>query len=116
MARSILITDEIYYFYRLNRQGQRTSQNLESYFDMVEAVDGSVDEGLKHIVDNRAGELGCCIDCAGWPCGEWQLIPPDLLGSYAARIADVFERVPRGWWQSLLRLPGAVTGRGNLLC
>ena len=55
MARSILITDEIYYFYRLNRQGQRTSQNLESYFDMVEAVDGSVDEGLKHIVDNQQG-------------------------------------------------------------
>ena len=41
--------------YRLNRQGQRTSQNLESYFDMVEAVDGSVEEGLKHIVDNQQG-------------------------------------------------------------
>ena len=36
-----------------------------------------------------------------------ELIPPDLLGSYAARIADMFERVPLGWWQSLLRLPGS---------
>src|SRR3954454_1754269 len=42
MARFILMTDEIYYFYRLNRQGQRTSQNLECYRDMVEAVDGSI--------------------------------------------------------------------------
>jgi len=106
MARSILMTDEIYYFYRLNRQGQRTSQNLECYRDMVEAVDGSIDEGLKHILDNPQGAwlLHRLCRMALWGV---ELIPPDLLGSYAARIAEMFERVPLGWWKSLLRLPGS---------
>jgi glycosyltransferase involved in cell wall biosynthesis len=105
-AKSILITDDIYYLYRLNRPGQRTSQTLESYFDMVEAIDSSLDEGLKHIVDNQQGAwlLQRLCRMALWGV---ELIDPDLLGSYAARIADVFERAPRGWWKTLLRLAGS---------
>jgi len=106
MAKSILITDDIYYLYRLNRDGQRTSQILENYFDMVEAISSSMDEGLKHILDNQQGAwlLHRLCKMALWGV---ELIAPDLLGSYAARIADVFERAPRGWWRSLLRLPGS---------
>ena len=106
MARSILMTDEIYYFYQLNRQGQRTSQNLECYRDMVEAVDGSIDEGLKHILDNPQGAwlLHRLCRMALWGV---ELILPTCLAAMPRALPKCSSGRALGWWKSLLRLPGS---------
>jgi len=100
VARRILLTDEPYYFYRINRPGQRTSQLAESTLDVVVAVRGAVSAGIAHIVDFQQGAWLTNRICtmAFWAV---ELLPPGLLPAYLDDLIVELERIPAGWWSAM---------------
>lgn len=102
LASKILIVSDSYYFYRLNRNAQRTSSADETTLDLANVVNDTMDFALDHIVDNEQGgwTLNRLTEAAVWGAS---LISPKLLHEYSARITDALEKAPIGWWNAFER-------------
>jgi glycosyltransferase involved in cell wall biosynthesis len=103
LAPRILLTDEVYYYYRLNRFGQATQAAKRNWVELVEVMRRTLDVGLQFILDNEQGAwmLNRLAELARW----WSVsIPPKDLSAYCSGIALQFDRAPKAWWKFLYRV------------
>lgn len=100
LANSIAIINIPYYYYRVNRPGQRTSLIDEKSKDFLIAFRKSIDFALKNnITDEQGGWLLYKLcSSAIW---TRNLINLEKVHSYIEEINNCFEFIPRKWWKSL---------------
>ena len=104
IAKSILLINSPYYYYRTGRSGQRTSLISEKSIDFLISLKKSVDFAKKYNVTNEQGGWMLYKLCLS---SIWtrNLLPLHSMNSYIEEINKYFDEIPKEWWVVISKIP-----------
>lgn len=104
LAKSILLVNSPYYYYRINRLGQRTSLIDERSKDFLIAFKKSISFAENYNVTNEQGGWMLYKLCLS---AIWtkNLLPLHSVYSYIEEMATYFDEIPKEWWISISKIP-----------